>query len=95
MPEEAKAALREIIEMEQERKLQGFGPVQHGIQFAAEGRPLAEFVSEGYLPIPATGQRIEIHGVPVLVTDVSVAYETTEDGAPAVYASVTVEPVDA
>ncbi|GAA2629459.1 hypothetical protein [Streptomyces axinellae] len=88
-------SLQEIIDVESERdKLQQDGPIPHAIEFAASNQALAEFRADGYLHIPTAGQRIRIHGVPVLVEDVEVSYDSLDDGRPAVCATVTVAPAE-
>ncbi|MEV0090418.1 hypothetical protein [Streptomyces sp. NPDC050738] len=91
MVERLPPALQQIFDVDLARSTERYGPVRHGIEFVTEGgTTVAEFVSEGYLNAPAVGQRIRIHGVRVIVLSVDVSYEATEDGAPAVSASVVV-----
>jgi hypothetical protein len=87
-------ALQEIKDAQLSLPLLELGPARHGIEFASEsGHQLAEFSASGPLHLPSTGQEIKVHGVDVIVKSVSVAYETTEDGAPSVFATVVVAPL--
>ncbi|MFF5473312.1 hypothetical protein [Streptomyces achromogenes] len=89
------APLQEIKDVDTSLPLPPTRPVRHGIEFASEsGHQLATFASDGPLYFPAVGQRIKIHEVEVVVTSLSVSYETDEDGAPAVFAMATVVPAE-
>jgi hypothetical protein len=89
------APLQEIKDVEAARPQLASGPIPHGIEFASEsGHHLALFSSDGPLHFPAVGQRIKVHGVDVVVTSLSVSYETDEDGAPAVFATAAVVPAE-
>jgi hypothetical protein len=87
--------LQEIKDVEASRPQAAPGPISHGIEFASEsGHHLADFSGAGPLHFPVVGQRIKVHGVDVVVTSLSVSYETDEDGAPAVFATATVAPAE-
>lgn len=89
------AALQEIKDVDTSLPLPPTRPVRHGIEFASEaGHHVATFVGDGPLYFPGVGQRIKIHEVDVVVTSLSVSYETDEDGAPAVFATAAVVPAE-
>lgn len=95
MPE-LPADMREIRAAEYERPHRRQWPfARHQIQYTygppAAATVLADFVTEGPLPIPAEGQVIELHGVRVKVTGVLVSYYAAADGAPVVLAAVRVD----
>ncbi|MFE6133426.1 hypothetical protein ACFQ6Q_34980 [Streptomyces sp. NPDC056437] len=68
-------------------------PVLHIVMFSTTDSDLMEIRSEGPIHLPANGERIQLHGVPVLVTSMVTSYESTEDGS-SVYTTITVAAVD-
>ncbi|WP_329046963.1 hypothetical protein [Streptomyces sp. NBC_01422] len=84
------AEFEQIKHAEAKRKPRVAMPAKHTIEFSAGHTSLAVFVSEGPILVPSVGQRVMVHGVYVEVTEVDVAYEVTEDGRDAVFASIEV-----
>lgn len=95
---ELPADLQQIRTVEDGRRPADWAYVRHTVQFSygtgETQTDLAEFTAQGPLPFPVLGQVVSLHGVYVKVTEVDVAYEATENGAPAVFASVRVDSVD-
>lgn len=89
------ADLQQIKTVEDGRRSADWAYVRHTVQFSCRAgdteAELAEFTAQGPLPFPVLGQVLSLHGVYVKVIEVDVAYEATENGAPAVFASVRVE----
>ncbi|MFF9787218.1 hypothetical protein [Streptomyces nigrescens] len=85
--------LRTIEEAEAKRTVPDgaqYTPVRHYVEFTAADRHLMTFDSLGPMLLPAVGQHINIHSVPVLVVDVETTYELHEDGQPIVFTEVAV-----
>lgn len=87
--------IQQIRDIEARRRSADWYYAEHTVQFSygtgANQAELATFGVHGPIAIPAVGQVISLHGTYVKVIEVDTAYEVTEGGRPAVFASVQVD----
>lgn len=90
--------LQQIRDSEADTPSAAWSHAQHHVQFVYghddDEVDLALFSADGPIHIPAEGQVVRVHGVPVKCLRVDVSYETTEEGTPAVFVTVHVDAAD-